>query len=82
MAIELTWYFEISADANMAIDEFGNPAACYSTYSMSFSSPPADKDAVTEAVIEHLAAMGHIDKELITPITKEQYEREMSEEDE
>lgn len=71
-----TYYFEISKDAELAVDEEGNASEAYLT--ASFNS---DETFYTEEqMLKYIAEISKVPVEHLSLITKEAYEKQIEEE--
>ncbi|EJW14434.1 hypothetical protein M5X00_29890 [Paenibacillus alvei] len=81
--VNLRFCFWISPEAEMAHDEDGNPAECYSQIKLGgCKNPPDDMRAEHKRLAVSLAKQLRIDPEWVIPITEEEYDHENGEETE
>lgn len=74
--LDLRFCFRISPEAEMAHDEDGNPAECYSQIKLKCKNTPNDYDALHKRMAAALAKQIEIKVECVTPISEKEYDAE------
>ncbi|KJB88593.1 hypothetical protein AZ66_06490 [Paenibacillus sp. E194] len=84
--VDLRFCFKISAEAEMASDEDGDSAECYTQIKLGNcrKAPETqdDYDAIHKKLACNLAKQIGLDPEWITPISEEEYDAETESDDE
>ncbi|MCY9760912.1 hypothetical protein M5X06_18690 [Paenibacillus alvei] len=75
--VNLRFCFRISPEAEMAHDEDGNPAECYSQIKLGeCKNPPNDYDTEHKKMAVALAKQIGLEPEWVTPISEKEYDAE------
>jgi hypothetical protein len=82
VSINLRFCFRLKAEARMAEDQDGNPAECFSEVKIEgCKKSPADYDKMHEALRNGLASDLKINPDYVVPISPEEYDSDMIEDD-
>lgn len=81
--LKTTFYFRIEEEADLGIDENGNPAAVFTKVAMKHGKPFKDdthKKNIEQAYRSMIANNLDIDKQYVQPITEQEYVDNVDEE--